>query len=564
MSQQNVIEKQNTMIPDGIDRDVMIQEAHHNLPRLYLSTFLLRSAFGVVTLLLPVYLAQLSEIGGPEFSGVQIGLIVGSIFITEIALVTIFGRLSDLMQRRVPFIVVGNLIAASSFAMFSFFETFTPLFIAHAIEGIGAAMAMGPALAMIGDSAKPEEQGEKMGYFETATFGGMAFGFFIGGLLFDTILGGIAGYGRWTFAISSLLLLGGALFAMQMREPHSKSFREEFSILTRFYRETVQHVTLIGIAFIIVIVLGTFSGIELYLQNNFSLHGAITGEGLDAQYTAILYGGGAVLLAIGLLDFFLEISTPEDKKIPLGGEDHSHIGELVDAFQDKELKKVLPAWLLVMTILGTIVTFLPIILSTGITQPGESDTLSVDVSVSSGLDTTELGLFFVGGMAILGGMQIFFGKMVDRVGSRPILLIGVTSILLLAIEVLFAVTYHPEWFNDPFAGIGLFFIVIAGITGLGVSGFGPAALAVLSHNSTEETRGTTAGIYSLLLGLGHIIGDLGGGILWDVGEAIGGKQGSALAIFIFILVLASLAFFSVFNVGKDGHTLQSSDLSQST
>jgi MFS family permease len=534
---------------DGINIAKMRELGPYNLPRLYASTFFLRSAFGVVTLIQPVYLKQLHEAGGPEFTGVQIGLIIGSIFITEIALVTVFGRLSDLMQRRVPFVALGNLIAAISLAFFSFYTSFSALFIIHAIVGIGAAMAMGPTLAMIGDSAKPENQGIKMGLFETVTFGGMAFGFLLGGVLYDIILGGVEGYGALTFAISAIFLVGGSYYASQMKEPHSKPLKEEFSILFSFYRETVQHFTMIGISLLILFVISVLSGISLLIQGEFSWIGAITGEGIDTQYVVILYGGGAALLTIGMIDFFMEITTAEEDKVPLGGEEHSHIQEVIMAFKDKELKKILPAWLIVMIILGTIVTFLPIILATGITEPGEGEGLSGETAVSHGMDVSAIGIFFVVGMFILGGMQIVFGKFVDRFGSRPILIIGVTSILILSAQIVFAVAFYPEWFIDPFSGIGLIFIIIAGITGLGVSAFGPAALAVLSHNSTHENRGTTGGIYSLLLGVGHIIGDLFGGILWDIGNFLGGRTGSALAIFIFIFVLALIAFLVVIRIG---------------
>ncbi len=537
----------NQIIDPVKAQELMISQAGRNLPRLYISTLLLRSAFGVVTILLPVYLHDLSNSGlGPEFSGLQIGLIVGSIFLSEIALVTIMGRLSDVMQRRIPFIVVGNIIAAISLAMFSFFTSFAALFIAHFVEGIGAAMVTGPALAMIGDSSKPEERGEKMGLYETVTFGGMAIGFLVGGFLYD-FLGGIEGNGKYTFLISGLFLIGGAIYASQMHEPHALSFKEEFSIVKRFYRETIPHLyfLLIGMGMILTVnVLSLVGGIG---SESMSLLYVITGSGVNLQFKVIFWGAGFFLLVMGLIDFYLEETATTEERVPLGGENHNHFTELTEAMSDKDLKRILPAWYMVMTILGTIVTFLPLILKNGSLSagPAQGDIPAADQAISEGLNTSQVGLYFVVGVTLMGGLQILFGKLVDKWGRKPVLSIGVTSIMLLTLEVVLAILFFPSWFGGFTTPDGTVFMVVAALTGMGVSAFGPAALAVLADNSDVTNRGTTSGIYSLLLGLGHLSGDIIGGVIWDLGQELGGDRGAAAMIFGFCFVLAGLAFFFV-------------------
>jgi len=531
---------------------MMYEEAPRNLPRLYTSTLLLRSAFGVVTILLPVYLKDLSDSGlGPNFSGLQIGLIVGSIFISEIALVTIFGRLSDIMHRRVPLIVVGNIIAALGLSMFSFFDNFTILFTAHLVEGIGAAMVTGPALAMIGDSSKPEERGANMGLYETVTFGGMAVGFLVGGVLYD-LLGGIHGGGRYTFIISGLFLIGGSIYASQMHEPHAQSFQEEFSIVKRFYRETVPHIyfILIGSGMIVsVFVISTINGLA---AGSVTLISVLLGTGVNLQYKLTFWGAGLFILLLGFLDFYLEETATPEERVPLGGENHSHFDELAEALNDKDLKRILLAWYMVMIILGVIVTFLPIILKEGSLSsgPAQGDIPAANQAISQGLNTSMVGIYFVVGVSLLGVLQIFFGKMVDKWGRRPVLSIGVSSITLLTLEVTLAILFFPSWFSGFSTTQGTIFLLFAALTGMGVSAFGPAALAVLADNSTPTNRGTASGIYSLLLGLGHLTGDIIGGSLWDLGDSLGGNRGSASMIFGFCFVLAGLAFFFVHSIEK--------------
>ena len=79
--------------------------------------------------------------------------------------------------------------------------------------------------------------------------------------------------------------------------------------------------------------------------------------------------------------------------------------------------------------------------------------------------------------------------------------------VILAADIVFVVGFHPEYFSEAFTYPGIIFIGIAVIAGLGVSAFGPAALAVLADSSNQGNRGTSAGIYSLLMGLGEIVGE---------------------------------------------------------
>jgi len=519
---------------------------NHNLPRLYLATLFLRSAFGVVTLVLPIYLKELTESGRQSFSGLQIGLIVAAIFMSEITLITIFGRLSDLLQQRKTFIITGNFIAAIALAMFSFLNHFWAFFIAHIVEGIGAAMAIGPSLALVADSSSHEDHGEKMGLFETVTFGGMALGFLFGGIMYDNILGGIHGNGRMTFFFASFFLLAGGILATTIKEDQIFDPDQNRHTTARFYRELIPHKPLLTYAASMIALITILSGVSLSIQNRFTIIGAILGKGIELPIVGIFYGSAIIMLVLGLIDLYFELTHSAEDKRPLAGHDQGHVEQVLKLIRNSDLSRILPAWLFVMIILGTIVTFLPIILSTGITQPGQGDVLSADEGLSAGLSSAQVGIYLVSGMTVLGVMQVFFGKLVDRIGRRPILLLGVVSLVLLSAEIVFVVSFHPEWFVNPFAGNGLIFVITASMIGLGVSGFGPAALTVLADNTSYENRGTTAGIYSLLLGLGHIIGDLFGGVLWDLGNNINGSRGGAVAIFGFVFILAIAAFISVY------------------
>ncbi len=522
--------------------------SHHNLPRLYLATFILRSAFGVVTLILPIYMNDLTKLHPlVNFTGLEIGLVVSSIFITEISLVTIFGRLSDVMQRRIPFIVIGNFIAAVSLMLFSFFTTFAPLFFLHMVEGVGAALMTGPILALIADSSTEHNVGKNMGLYETMTFGGMAAGFLIGGFLYD-ILGGVSGYGHWVFAISAIMLFVSTYISTQLDEHKPRARHLEFRLIMRFYRETIRHDIFILISLLIFVVISLFSSLSLLVKGKFSLILAIKGSGLPPQFVNILYPIAIILLIMGSIDMIMELKATDEDRIPVAGDRPNHFQELANAFKHKQLGKILPAWFLIMSILGTIFTFLPLILSNGI-KPGHSNIPAADQTISTGMNATSIGIYFVVGITILGSMQVIFGKLVDSWGRKPVLIIGVGSILTLSAEITFIVTTLPNVLGNPFGSIeGWLFVITASVIGLGVSAFGPAALAVLADSSTESNRATASGIYSVLLGLGNLSGNIFGGALWDIGDYWNGSQGSAILIFMFCSILALIALLIIIKI----------------
>ncbi len=522
---------------------VLLKHARHNLLRLYTSTLLLRSAFGTVMLLLPVYLHELGKTGGPQFSGVEIGLVVGSYFIGEMAFVTIFGRLSDLMQKRRPFIVVGNLVAAVSFAMFSLSNDFFVLFWAHVVEGVGAAMVIGPSLALIGDSTPVQERGTKMGLFETVTFGGMAVGFLLGGAVYK-VLGGAAKYGHWSFAILSPLLLFGAYEAYKMIEPDQTTWEEEWHLLKRFYRETINHKINIFGGIIVASFVWLMSGVQMALRQSFDFYAMLRGEYLHARFVWTLYAAAIILVVTGVIDLYLELTLSTQDKTPLGGEEHSHIDEVIEAFKHEDLKRILPAWLMVMIIIGTITTYLPIILNQGVGTPGETST-PTDDSLAQGFNVLEIGVFFVLGMVVLGSMQYSFGKLVDHWGRKPVLTLGLVSLVIMSADVVYVVGFKREILQSPFSYPGILFVAIGGISALGVGAFGPAALAVLADSSDQSNRGMSGGIYSFLMGLGEITGDVVGGVFWDLGNEFLGPNGGAIMVLVFVLIMALGAFFSV-------------------
>ena len=102
--------------------------------------------------------------------------------------------------------------------------------------------------------------------------------------------------------------------------------------------------------------------------------------------------------------------------------------------------------------------------------------------------------------------QPFFGHLSDKYGRDKLMMLGLLSIMGLfftAIEMLRGRLRFD--FGAPF-------LIVFGI---GSFAFPPAALATLGDLAPERSRGTTMGVYSVVISLGTVIGPLLGGYLLD-------------------------------------------------
>ncbi len=161
---------------------------------------------------------------------------------------------------------------------------------------------------------------------------------------------------------------------------------------------------------------------------------------------------------------------------------------LREVFKIREVRLMFPIWLIIATLLGLAITYLPRIM------------LSEDVSGST------IGLLFGAAGVALGLLQPFWGKVSDIVGRIPVMAYGVFSILGIILMVVFFGDYAFERVGDEieFKLIGM---IPLGIFGLGAGAFVPSALALMADSSTKENYGATMGLYSFALGFGGFIAE---------------------------------------------------------
>ena len=360
---------------------------------LYISTFILRTAFGALLLLISSYVSGDNGL-------LNVAIIAVPYPLAEMATANYFGILSDRTGRK-SIIVAGTTLAAVVVSLYTLSNNVWYLTTLHGIHGIGAAATVAPAIAMIADHADSCDRGRQMGWFDYSTFLGYIIGAVVGGFLIDMV-GAQIGFA----IIAGLLALSAVLLFMLVKKER-------------------------------------------------------------VQAKAEFRGGFA---------------------------------ELRRVFKVREIRLMFPIWLIIATLLGIAITYLPIIL------------LNNDVSGAT------IGVMFAAAGVALGLLQPFWGKVSDIVGRIPVMAYGVFSILGIIIMLLF---FPNSAFDVTDSGIEfhLLGMIPLGIMGLGAGAFVPSALAMMADSSDAECYGATMGLYSFALGFGAFIAEsMGLGIIVTTGE----------------------------------------------
>jgi MFS family permease len=215
------------------------------------------------------------------------------------------------------------------------------------------------------------------------------------------------------------------------------------------------------------------------------------------------------------------------RKEPVRVKSESLMGlkSLKQVFRIREVRLMFPIWLIIATLLGLAITYLPRIM------------LSADVSGSM------IGILFGAAGIALGLFQPFWGKVSDIVGRIPVMAYGVFSIFGVVIMALFFSDYIYTRVGDEIT-FNLVGLIPLGILGLGAGAFVPAALALMADSSKENCYGATMGLYSFALGFGAFIAEsIGLGII----IASGGDDAPAwLLYFAAALIALAVVLMMVF------------------
>ena len=165
---------------------------------LLIGTFVLRSSSGAGTVILGLFLAQLTAHGSRAITSIDVGLIAVAFSITELSFAPFMGALSDRWGRRY-FLIIGPLLGLIGVALLLFTPTRDPLPYLLSIQmlgGLSSAMQVPTVLGYLADYTAQNQENRMriMSFYELATSGGIGVGVVLGGFIWDH-------FGKLSFAV---------------------------------------------------------------------------------------------------------------------------------------------------------------------------------------------------------------------------------------------------------------------------------------------------------------------------------------------------------------------------
>jgi MFS family permease len=154
---------------------------------LALSAARLGDAIGnsILFIVIPLFVAQLPAPWFPLPETVRVGLLIALFGVVNAAIQPFAGAFIDRVGLRKPFIQAGLLIMAVAILSFLLVSRFTDMLILRSLQGIGVALTVPAALALMVNSSQRQTRGGSMGIYTTSRMFGLAIGPLIGGALYD-------------------------------------------------------------------------------------------------------------------------------------------------------------------------------------------------------------------------------------------------------------------------------------------------------------------------------------------------------------------------------------------
>ncbi len=196
---------------------------------LFLALFVAMLGVGVIAPTMPLYAKTLGA------TGLGLGIIYSAFSISRMIVMPMTGKLSDRKGRKI-FITTGLLIYTLASLGYIWSESVVQLVWIRFLHGVGSAMVVPIAAAVIGDISPEGEEGVMMGTFNIALFLGFGAGPLLGGIVLDTLGMAEVFYLMGGLSCGAFFLI---FFLLPEKRNHIRKSRRVVSSLRTLWRHRV-------------------------------------------------------------------------------------------------------------------------------------------------------------------------------------------------------------------------------------------------------------------------------------------------------------------------------------
>lgn len=227
----------------------------------------------------------------------------------------------------------------------------------------------------------------------------------------------------------------------------------------------------------------------------------------------------AALAGLGILVAWWTVREPPG---PRGESTAVGFGSLIEVAANPRVALILAPWLIIFVFIGSFSGFL--------------ERLTAAIGLSGVESALSLGVLGV----VLLASQVGYGKLSDRYGRGPLILLGAWGFFAFTVATAFLVLETGKAEDTAlaqtiFENLPLFGPFMA-TSFIAMLAFAPAALAALADEAAHGPSGVTMSLYSLVVGLGFIVGPP----LTGVVVQFSGPGGLAILLFVEGLGLVGL------------------------
>jgi MFS family permease len=235
-------------------------------------------------------------------------------------------------------------------------------------------------------------------------------------------------------------------------------------------------------------------GREMGAFDAFNMLGWVVGYAMGALFLEFLKGSlwqtfviaGAMAL-FGCVYCFLNITEPKkhdvlSKKI--------RFDTIIGVLKQRSILLLTLPWFIVFMIIGAVMTFLTVSTSQGV------------LTISPLLLSAIIG----GAGVVLILTQIFYGRLSDKYGRLPIMVVGTIGFVGLMTVIGIGYGLASTTNGEDVKNSIIRFWPLLGVFGVMALAFGPSALSSLADEAQEKTRGVTMAVYSIVISAGMFVG----------------------------------------------------------